>query len=90
MSCYSYSSFPASQDRIKGASKFVQLYHPLKALSRVLAQAAFLGYTLFIDNKIMNKRGQSIIEYALIAVLVILGIYFMGPYVLRSVGAHFK
>ncbi len=38
----------------------------------------------------MNKRGQSIIEYALIAVLVILGIVFMGPYVLRSVNAHFK
>ena len=38
----------------------------------------------------MNKRGQSIIEYALIAVLVILGIVVMGPYVLRSVGAHFK
>ena len=30
------------------------------------------------------------IEYALIAVLVILGIVFMGPYVLRSVNAHFK
>ena len=38
----------------------------------------------------MNKRGQSIIEYVLIAVLVILGIYVMGPYVLRSIGAHFK
>jgi len=38
----------------------------------------------------MNKRGQSIIEYTLIAVLVILGILFMGPYVLRSVNAHFK
>ena len=38
----------------------------------------------------MNKRGQSIIEYTLIAVLVILGVVFMGPYVLRSVGAHFK
>jgi hypothetical protein len=30
------------------------------------------------------------IEYALIAVLVIVGIVIMGPYVLRSVGAHFK
>ena len=30
------------------------------------------------------------IEYALIAVLVILGIVFMGPYALRSVNAHFK
>jgi len=38
----------------------------------------------------MNKRAQSIIEYALIAARVILGIIFMGPYVLRSIGAHFK
>ena len=38
----------------------------------------------------MHKRGQSIIEYTLIAVLVILGIVIMGPYVLRSVNAHFK
>jgi Flp pilus assembly pilin Flp len=38
----------------------------------------------------MNKHGQSIIEYVLIAVLVILGIVIMGPYVLRSVNAHFK
>jgi len=38
----------------------------------------------------MNKNGQSIIEYALIVVLVILGIVYMGPYVLRSVNAHFK
>lgn len=30
------------------------------------------------------------VEYALIAVLVILGIVVMGPYVLRSVNAHFK
>ena len=30
------------------------------------------------------------IEYVLIAVLVILGIVIMGPYALRSVGAHFK
>ncbi len=30
------------------------------------------------------------IEYTLIAVLVILGIVLMGPYVLRSVNAHFK
>ena len=30
------------------------------------------------------------IEYALIAVLVILGIVIMGPYALRSVNAHFK
>ena len=38
----------------------------------------------------MNKHGQSMIEYALIAVLVIFGIVIMGPYVLRSVGGHFK
>ncbi|MBF0571250.1 MAG: hypothetical protein HQL12_05200 [Candidatus Omnitrophica bacterium] len=38
----------------------------------------------------MNKRGQSIIEYCLIIILVILGVVFMGPYVLRSVNAHFK
>lgn len=38
----------------------------------------------------MNKHGQSIIEYVLIAILVILGIVLMGPYVLRSVNAHFK
>ena len=38
----------------------------------------------------MKKRGQSMIEYALIAVLVILGVVIMGPYVLRSVNAHFK
>ena len=51
---------------------------------------AFLRYTLDIDSKIMNKIGQSIVEYALIAILVILGVVFMGPYVLRSVNAHFK
>jgi len=38
----------------------------------------------------MNERGQSIIEYTLIAVLVILGIVYMGPYALRSVNAYFK
>ncbi len=38
----------------------------------------------------MKKNGQSIIEYVLIAVLVILGIVVMGGYVLRSVSAHFK
>jgi hypothetical protein len=55
-----------------------------------LARTAFLGYTLSIDNKIMKKLGQSIIEYILIAVLVILGIVIMGTYVLRSTNAHFK
>ena len=38
----------------------------------------------------MNKNGQSIIEYAVIATIVTLGILFMGPYVLRSINAHFK
>jgi hypothetical protein len=38
----------------------------------------------------MNKRGQSMIEYMFIAILIILGIVIMGPYVLRSVNAHFK
>ncbi|MDE2008556.1 MAG: hypothetical protein KGJ09_00585 [Candidatus Omnitrophica bacterium] len=38
----------------------------------------------------MRKNGQSIIEYILIAILVILAIAFMGTYVLRSVNAHFK
>lgn len=38
----------------------------------------------------MNNRAQSIVEYALIAILVIMGVVFMGAYVLRSVNAHFK
>ena len=38
----------------------------------------------------MKKHGQSIIEYVLIAVLVILGVVLMGGYVLRSTNAHFK
>ncbi|MBF0512262.1 MAG: hypothetical protein HQL13_08060 [Candidatus Omnitrophica bacterium] len=38
----------------------------------------------------MNKKGQSIIEYALIIILVVLGILYMGPYVLRSINAFFK
>lgn len=38
----------------------------------------------------MNRHGQSIIEYIFIAILIILGIVIMGPYVLRSVSAHFK
>jgi len=38
----------------------------------------------------MKKRGQSLVEYVLIIVLVITGVVVMGPYVLRSVGAHFK
>ncbi|MEI7998423.1 MAG: hypothetical protein WCH62_02830 [Candidatus Omnitrophota bacterium] len=38
----------------------------------------------------MNKRGQSIIEYSLLAILIIVGIIYMGPYVIRSINAHFK
>jgi hypothetical protein len=38
----------------------------------------------------MINKGQSIVEYALIASLVIFGIVFMGGYVLRSINAHFK
>ncbi|MBF0504770.1 MAG: hypothetical protein HQL14_06680 [Candidatus Omnitrophica bacterium] len=38
----------------------------------------------------MTRRGQSIVEFTLIAILVILGIVFMGPYVLRSINAYFK
>jgi hypothetical protein len=38
-----------------------------------------------------NSRGQSvIIEYASIAILIILGILVIGPYVVRSVNAYFK
>ncbi len=37
-----------------------------------------------------HRHGQSLIEYSLIALLVILGIVVMGPYVLRSINAHFK
>lgn len=38
----------------------------------------------------MRQKGQSTIEYAIIATLVILGIITLGPYVFRSVNAHFK
>jgi len=50
----------------------------------------YLGYTLSIVHKIMNKSGQSIIEYLLITILVIIGVVVMGPYVIRSTNAHFK
>jgi len=40
--------------------------------------------------KTINKHGQSLIEYALITVLVVMGTVVMGPYVLRSVNGHFK
>ncbi len=38
----------------------------------------------------LSKTGQSVIEYTLIASLVILGVIVMGPYVIRSINAHFK
>ncbi len=37
-----------------------------------------------------NRRGQSILEYSFIGGLVILGVIIMGPYVIRSIHAHFK
>jgi hypothetical protein len=37
-----------------------------------------------------RKHGQSIIEYSIILILVVLGIVVMGPYVLRSINGHFK
>lgn len=39
---------------------------------------------------INRNHGQSILEYVFIAMLVILGVIVMGPYVIRSVNAHFK
>jgi hypothetical protein len=39
----------------------------------------------------MHKiKGQSILEYVLLAMLVITTITVMGPYLIRSVGTHFK
>ena len=35
-------------------------------------------------------KGQSIIEYSALVVLIIVAITVMGPYVLRSINAHFK
>ena len=37
-----------------------------------------------------KNRGQSIIEYCTLAMLIIVGTIVMGPYVIRSVNAHFK
>jgi len=37
-----------------------------------------------------NRSGQSVLEYSAIAMLVIIGILAMGPYVVRSVNAYFK
>ncbi len=38
---------------------------------------------------ISKKIGQSIIEYVLLAMLVIVGTIVMGPYFIRSIGSHF-
>ncbi len=38
----------------------------------------------------LRTKGQSIIEYSLLAMLIIVGTIVMGPYVVRSIGAHFK
>ncbi|MCR4337367.1 MAG: hypothetical protein NUV91_06130 [Candidatus Omnitrophica bacterium] len=38
----------------------------------------------------ISQKAQSVVEYTTIAVLVIVGILVMGPYVLRSINAHFK
>lgn len=37
-----------------------------------------------------DRFGQSVLEYSAIAMLVIVGILAMGPYVVRSVNAYFK
>lgn len=37
-----------------------------------------------------SRKGQSTIELAMIVILVVFGIIVAGPYVLRSVNAHFK
>lgn len=39
---------------------------------------------------ILHKKGQSSVELTVIAMAVILGIIVGGPYVLRSINAHFK
>ena len=37
-----------------------------------------------------RQKGQSIIEYTVLAMLIIVGTIVMGPYVIRSIGGHFK
>ena len=39
---------------------------------------------------ISKIKGQSLIEYALLAMLVIVGTLVMGPYLIRSVNSHFQ
>ncbi len=38
----------------------------------------------------LPQKAQSTIEYATIATLVIMGIIVMGPYIIRSINAHFR
>jgi hypothetical protein len=37
-----------------------------------------------------TNKGQSIIEYTALALLILVATMVMGPYVIRSIGAHFK
>jgi len=37
-----------------------------------------------------KNKGQSIFEYSALAMLVVVGVIVMGPYIVRSIGAHFK
>lgn len=39
---------------------------------------------------LFSKKGQSIIEYALLIILVLAGVYVMSPYVIRSWNANIK
>lgn len=38
----------------------------------------------------LSQRAQSVIEYTLITALVMVGIFVMGPYLIRSVNSYFK
>lgn len=39
---------------------------------------------------LFGKKGQNTLEYTTIILVVAAGIIVMGPYVIRSVNAHFK
>jgi uncharacterized protein (UPF0333 family) len=41
-------------------------------------------------QKFQSRKGQNIIEYSLLLVLVIIAIMVMGPYVIKSWNAHIK
>ncbi len=41
-------------------------------------------------QKLFSEKGQSIIEYALLIILVLAGVYVMSPYVIRSWNANIK